>query len=65
MSSLDTEFHRRLASRLNEAMEDETRALASGLLEHLDYKRVCGRLKAFQEVAEMCQQIEDNINQGK
>ena len=40
-------------------------ALASGLLEHLDYKRVCGRLKAFQEVAELCQQIETDINQGK
>ena len=50
---------------LNEVIADETRSLASGLLDHLDYKRICGRLKAFQEVAEMCDQIEDNINQGK
>lgn len=65
MSSLDTEFHRRLAKQLAESIGDEMRALASGALEYPEYKRVCGRLKAFQEVTEMCKQIEDNINQGK
>ena len=65
MSSLDTEFHRRLAKQLNEATDVEIRTLASGALDHYQYKNTCGRLKAFQEVAEMCQQIEDNINQGK
>ena len=46
-------------------MDGEMHNLASGALDHYQYKNTCGRLKAFQEVAEMCQQIEDNINQGK
>ena len=65
MSSLDTEFHRRLGNMLNDIISDEMRTLASGALEHLEYKRTCGRLKAFQEVVEICDQIETDINQGK
>ena len=65
MSSLDTEFHRRLANMLKEITDGEMRSLASGALEHLEYKRTCGRLKAFQEVVELCDQIETDINQGK
>ena len=65
MNSLDTQFHRRLAKRLDDEIQNETRTLASGLLDHLDYKRVCGRLNALQDVAEMCAAIESDINQGK
>ncbi len=65
MNSLDTQFHRRLAKRLDDEIHSQTHTLASGALDHLDYKRVCGRLNALQDVAEMCAAIESDINQGK
>ena len=65
MNSLDTEFHRRIAKRLEVAASEEMQALASGALDHLDYKRVCGRLKAIQDVAEWCDEIETAMNEGK
>lgn len=65
MNSLDTDFHRRLAKRLDEEAQAEVTNLATGYLDHLEYKRVCGRLKALQDVAGWCKEIESSINQGK
>ncbi len=65
MNSLDTDFHRRIAQRLDEETEREIIALASGVLEYHDYKRICGRIKALQDVKDWCADIEKLMSQGK
>ncbi len=65
VNSLDTDFHRRLVKRLGEVIQSDTTSLATGYLDHLEYKRVCGRLQAFQGVIELCTEIESQITQGK
>ena len=65
MNPLDTEFHRRIAKRLDEEIEREDAVLRSGALEYPDYKRICGRIKALSDVKEFCDEIESAINQGK
>lgn len=64
-SPLDTEFHRRIARRLDEELDRLTMSLRSGVLDHLEYKRVCGYIKGLSDVQDWCGEIEHNINQGK
>lgn len=62
---LDTDFHRRVAKRLKQETDEEMARLASGALEYHDYKTKCGRIKALSDVAEWCEQIESDMNQGR
>ncbi len=65
MNPLDTEFHRRLAARLDEEIARESAGLISGALDHLSYMRTCGRIKALMNAKEWCEAIESEMNQGK
>ena len=65
MNPLDTEFHRRFHKQADEEIASILETLASGHLDHLEYKRVCGRLKAIQDAQAWCEEIETNMNEGK
>lgn len=65
MNSLDTEFHRRLAKRLNDELQERTVNLSSGALDHPEYKRICGNIKALKDVLEWATEIESLMNEGK
>lgn len=65
MSSLDSEFYRRLALRLGEMKDKIGEHVLSGNLEDGHYKRQCGYLNALRDVGEVAQTIETNINEGK
>ena len=65
MSSLDSEFFRRLTIRLGEMQAKIAEHVMSGNLEEGHYKRQCGYLQALREVGEVAQTIETNINEGK
>lgn len=65
MNPLDTEFHRRLSRKLGEELNDRTTKIVSGVLDHLDYKRESGYIRALKETIEWCAEIESDMNQGK
>ncbi len=65
MNSLDTEFHRRLAKRVSEEIQGRTVSLTSGALDHPEYKRICGNIKALTDVLEWAAEIESDMNGGK
>lgn len=65
MSSLDSEFYKRLSIRLTEMGDKIKVGICEGNLEDGYYKRQCGYLKALQDVSEVAQTIETNINEGK
>lgn len=62
---MNQEFASRLLAKIAEATQAEVNMLAAGGLEYPDYKRVCGRIKAFSDVAEWCEEIKADIDQGK
>lgn len=65
MNSLDTEFHRRLIRRIDEEAAHDVEGLLSGTMDHLDYKRVCGRIRALSDVKVWAEEIETQMNEGK
>lgn len=65
MNSLDTEFHRRLVRKLSEQISERTVSLTSGALDHSEYKRICGNIKALNDVLEWAAEIESEMNEGK
>ena len=65
MSSLNTQFRQRLVKRVDEELTNQINALLLGHLEHPEYKRACGSIKALQDVKAWCDEIESEINEGK
>lgn len=65
MNSLDTEFHRRFVAHVDEAISNNSGAILSGTLDHLEYKRISGYIKALSDVKEWCGDIEKSMNEGK
>ncbi len=65
MSTLDLEFHRRLAKRIAEETDGEMNSLKSGALPVDAYHRKCGTIRAYEDMKEWCRQIEHNIAEGK
>lgn len=65
MNSLDTEFHRKLRQRLDEAQAGIAPSVLSGAMDHDEYKRQCGHLSALKQVGDWCDQIESDMRQGK
>lgn len=65
MSSLDSEFFRRLTLRLDEMKNKVGEHVLSGNMDDGHYKRQCGYLEALRHVGEVAQTIESNINEGK
>lgn len=65
MNPLDTEFHRRLKKRLEEDLTSRIENLSSGALDHLNYMRVCGAIRAIRDVLDICKETESDMNQGK
>ncbi len=65
MSSLDTEFHRRLQRKLAESESRHLEQMRAGGLDFEQYKQKSGYLQAIAHVGEWCKEIEANINEGK
>lgn len=65
MSSLDTEFHRRLDKIVGDVEASRVRAMRSGALDFDRYKYESGYLKALEDVRVWCSGIEQDINEGK
>ncbi len=65
MNSLDTEFGRRLQKRLEEARVQQAGHILSGMMEHPDYKLAAGYWKALNDVATWCDEIDQQMRQGK
>lgn len=65
MSSLDTEFHRRLSKKIEEEVASEMSHLKSGVLEFDNYKSTCGSIRAYEAVMAWCSEIEQAISEGK
>ncbi len=63
--SLDIHFHQRLVKRLQEERESKTDNMLSGFLDHLAYKRECGYLEALRNVQAWCDEIDEQIREGK
>ena len=65
MNSLDTDFHRRLDKRLDAMVAECLGRIATGVLEHPNYKRECGYLRALQDMKDEAAQIEQSMQEGK
>lgn len=65
MSSLDTEFKRRLNSRIDERIADISNLVCDGSLDGNNYKDQCGYLRALRDIKNVAEEIETLINEGK
>ncbi len=65
MSSLDTEFNRRLSRKLAEVEAQKLDQMRGGALDYDQYKQNSGYLMALSNIAEWCKQIEQDIAEGK
>lgn len=65
MNSLDTDFHRRLKKKLDEAEAEQSANITSGAMDFAEYKRQCGQLQALRDVRDWCKEIESNMSQGR
>ena len=64
--SLNAHFSQRLRKKIEEIRGRKIDGMASGgLTSFEDYKRDTGYLKALDDVAAWCEQIESDLNEGK
>lgn len=63
MDVISSRFQKALVQRLAEAHAEKTKALAMGMAPTFDeYKRQCGVLQGYNEVAQMIEEIETALN---
>lgn len=62
---IDTDFQRRLFKKLAEVEESKAQLILAGTMDDTTYKRETSYIRALSDVRDWCEEIQNDINQGK